>query len=96
MERLFERLKDEPFREGSSFEVFVDAVTGFLAELNAIHPFREGNGRIQLSFLDMLALRAGHSLDLTKIVPESFLAAMIESFKGELGPLKTELVGLTR
>lgn len=96
MERLFERLKGESFREGSSLEEFADTVTSFLAELNAIHPFREGNGRSQLSFLDMIALRAGHPLDLTKIVPDSFLAAMIESFKGELRPLKAELTSLIR
>jgi cell filamentation protein len=34
---------------------FARAVAWFLAELNAIHPFREGNGRIQLVFLTLLA-----------------------------------------
>lgn len=42
----------------------------------------------------MIALRTGHPLDLTKITPDIFLAAMVESFRGELGPLKAELIGL--
>lgn len=95
MERLFDRLKGDSFH-GAPFEEFIDAATSFLVELNAVHPFREGNGRSQLSFLDMIALRAGHPLDLTKITPDTFLAAMIESFKGEAGPLKAELIGLRR
>ncbi len=33
----------------------------FLAELNAIHAFREGNGRSQLTFFALLADHAGHS-----------------------------------
>jgi cell filamentation protein len=38
----------------------------FLAELNAIHAFREGNGRAQLTFFALLADRAGHPLDFPK------------------------------
>jgi cell filamentation protein len=31
----------------------------FLGDLNAIHPYREGNGRSQLSFTAMLSEHAG-------------------------------------
>jgi cell filamentation protein len=34
----------------------------YLGEINAIHPFREGNGRAQLEFIRQLALHAGHPL----------------------------------
>lgn len=96
MDRLFERLRDELFRSSSLFEEFIEAAADFLAELNAIHPFRDGNGRSQLSFLHLIALRAGHPLDLTRIAADSFLAAMIASYNRKLGPLKAELIGLKR
>ena len=58
-----------------------------MAELNAIHPFREGNGRAQLSFLVLLADHAGHPLDSARVVPAEVLDAMIASFSGDEKPL---------
>ena len=50
--------------------------------MNAIHTFREGNGRAQLTFFVMPADNAAHPLDLDKLDPELMLNAMIESFEG--------------
>jgi cell filamentation protein len=61
---------------------FTRKVAHFLAELNAIHAFREGNGRSQLTFLALLADHAGHPLNLGKLAPDTMLAAMIASFDG--------------
>jgi cell filamentation protein len=55
----------------------------FLAELNAIHPFREGNGRTSLAFLALLAARAGHPLRLERLEPKEMLRAAVESFHGK-------------
>jgi len=63
--------------------------------LNAIHPFREGNGRTQTTFLTLLAERASHPFDLEKLDPEAFLAAMIASFKGNDVPLERQILLLT-
>jgi hypothetical protein len=38
-------------------EQFVHQAARFLAELNAIHPFREGNGRAQLAFMSIIGQR---------------------------------------
>jgi cell filamentation protein len=38
---------------------FIASFAGFYGELNAIHPFREGNGRAQRAFLRQLAAHAG-------------------------------------
>jgi hypothetical protein len=63
---------------------FLDQATSSLraslSTLNAIHPFREGNGRTQTTFLFLLASRAGHPLDFAKLDRERFLAAMVASF----------------
>jgi len=76
---------------GSASDAFIHAAAGFLADLNAIHPFREGNGRAQLSFLYLVALRAAHPLHLEQIERETFLPAMIASYDGHLEPLITAL-----
>lgn len=82
MQQLFANLRWQRHLKGLSPEVFAMAAAHFLATLNAIHPFREGNGRTQTIFLALLAHRAGHRLDLDRLVPERFLRAMIESFHG--------------
>jgi fido (protein-threonine AMPylation protein) len=66
----------------------------FLAELNAIHSFRDGNGRTQLAFLAEVAARAGHPLNLDRLDPEAFLQAMVASFQGEERLLAAQLRSL--
>lgn len=73
---------------------FVALAADFLAELNAIHPFREGNGRAQLAFVHLLGQAAGHAFDLTRVRRDTFLPAMIASFSGQLSPLQAELAAL--
>ncbi len=82
MRTLFADLKAKNHLRRLPPDAFAGEAASFLATLNAIHPFREGNGRSQMTFLAMLADRAGHPLNLDLLEPESFLAAMIESFRG--------------
>lgn len=89
--KLFRSLGDEVFMGGASRTDFIAAVAEFLAELNAIHCFRDGNGRAQLTFMHLVAERAGHPLKLERVKRGTFLPAMIASFNGDLGPLKREL-----
>lgn len=79
---LFTRLKRDAYLRGRSPEAFAAGAASFLADLNAIHAFRDGNGRTQLTFMSLLAVRAGHPLDLERIDPPRFLDAMIASFYG--------------
>jgi cell filamentation protein len=91
-DRLFAELATgRHFAECSSKREFAERASWFVSELNAIHPFREGNGRIQLVFLTMLARNAGLDLDERKLQPGSFLAAMIASFTGETLSLAAEI-----
>lgn len=94
MERLFQSLKRPSFLPGAADSAFVAGLAEFLADLNAVHPFREGNGRSQLVFSHMLGLRAEHPLELGRIKPNIFLEAMIESFAGRLTPLRNEIATL--
>ncbi len=73
---------------------FAESAAKFLSGLNAIHAFRDGNGRTQLTFITMLAREAGHPLRLVDITADAFLFAMIDSFKGNIIPLETEIRSL--
>lgn len=89
MKRLFATLPSA--MAAVSAEIFVAEMARFLGELNAIHPFREGNGRSQLSFIAMLGERAGYPLDFSRVKRDTFLPAMIASYDGDLAPLIAEL-----
>jgi cell filamentation protein len=87
MRRLFSELERQRHLRDQSPEAFAALAAHFLAELNAIHPFREGNGRTQLSFLTLLAEQAGHPLALERLDSDAMLQAMIKSFGGDERPL---------
>jgi cell filamentation protein len=92
--RLFSDLKAVNYLERLPAEKFAENAAHFLAELNPIHAFREGNGRAQLTFFALLADRAGQTLDLGKLDPSAMLNAMIASFEGDESELKAVISGL--
>ena len=94
MQVLFDDIRQQKQLRGMSLNAFAAAETHFLATLNAIHPFREGNGRAQMSFLALLADQAGHPLALERLEPRRFLAAMIRSFHGDEQSLTAEIYQL--
>ncbi|HEY4944411.1 MAG TPA: Fic family protein [Rhizomicrobium sp.] len=94
MDALFAGLRDTRHLLNRSPADCANALASFLATLNAIHPFRDGNGRTQLAFTALRAHRTGHPLDLSKLRPRAFLAAMIESFRGNEAPLAAGLLRL--
>jgi cell filamentation protein len=86
--KLFAELKRIKYLKGLPKSEFVERAGHFLAGLNAIHAFREGNGRAQLTFFALLADRARHPLNLEKLDPDAMLNAMIASFDGDKSALK--------
>ena len=65
----------------SSRELFVSSFASYYADLNALHPFREGNGRSQREFCRELCLQCGYSFDLTHTYKDEMLQASIESLE---------------
>lgn len=53
---------------------FARAAGPLLADLNALHPFREGNGRAQRAFLQLLARDAGYQLRWRDVNPAENIA----------------------
>lgn len=75
-------------------EEFVGELASILADLNAIHPFREGNGRAQTVFVSMLSSNLGHPWDFEKLDSEAFLQAMVSSFRGDISQLEMQIMRL--
>ncbi len=96
LQHLLTGLKKRRFLRGLESREFAHDASHFLAELNAIHAFRDGNGRAQLAFVAMLATHAGHPLNLEKLRPRSFLIAMKASFFGDLKPLLSEIIKILK
>jgi cell filamentation protein len=48
---------------------FVERLVHHFAEINALHTFREGNGRSTRAFLQQLARGAGHELEYATTHP---------------------------
>src|SRR5262249_54897567 len=67
---VFASLAKERHLHGLPREAFVDRVTHYFAEVNAIHPFREGNGRAQRAFFRQLGRAAGWTMSWVTADPE--------------------------
>jgi cell filamentation protein len=87
MAKLFARLREEAYFRGQNAATFARNSAAFISDLNAIHAFREGNGRAQLAFLGLLADLAGHPIAFERLEPATFLNSMIDSFGGNNRPL---------
>ncbi len=77
--KLFDKLKEENYLEGLDKLNLSKRLAYYWAELNVLHPFREGNGRTTREFLRQLALKNGYSLDLQNVDTNELLDASIKS-----------------
>jgi cell filamentation protein len=59
---VMEKLRCESLLANLSLQKFAERAAYYLGEINAIHPFREGNGRAQREFIRQLGVHAGHPL----------------------------------
>jgi cell filamentation protein len=72
---LFVRLAADRHLRGLDHEGFAVGAGELLGHLNALHPFREGNGRTQRLFLQLVAGRAGWQLLWSEVTPGEMIAA---------------------
>lgn len=79
--KIFEELKAENYLKDLPRNGLVSQLAYFLSELNALHPFREGNGRSIREFARQLLLNAGYRLDWEKVLePAEIINAFVDSF----------------
>ncbi len=85
------KLSGENFLIGLQPGSFIQRLAYYMGEINAAHPFREGNGRVQRAFCAQLAEQAGYFIDFDEVSREEVYAAMIASFQGNNKPLESLL-----
>jgi cell filamentation protein len=88
--RLTRDLAKEKHLRGLEKPDFVERLVHYQSELNALHPFREGNGRSTREFMAQLAKEAGYELDQERIdnSKDRWNHASQRSMVGDLSELK--------
>jgi fido (protein-threonine AMPylation protein) len=84
---LFGELAKEQHLAGLDPERFSARAGHYLGEINALHPFRDGNGRAQREFTSHLAAKCGYYIAWEVVTREQMLEASIESFEGSAAKL---------
>ncbi|WP_206379372.1 Fic/DOC family protein, partial [Pseudomonas viridiflava] len=74
-QKIFDALQKDHWLSGLNKERFCEKLAEYYCELNMIHPFREGNGRVQRIFSEHLALSAGYELDWENVSRDEWIQA---------------------
>ena len=77
---LFGELSEEGHLRGLNQERFASRLAEILGTLNAVHAFREGNGRAQREFVRELAYKNSYWIDWNKVSREELYQASDASF----------------
>jgi cell filamentation protein len=77
LDQVADDIRTKGYLRGLSQEQFAERAADVMSEINAIHAFREGNGRTQRTFMRELAKQAGHDLDFSVISGERMIQASI-------------------
>lgn len=81
---IFEKLAKEGCLRQLDASAFSERAAYYLGEINALHPFREGNGRAQREFINHLAYANSYFIQWKNVSAEDMIQASRESFhKGD-------------
>ena len=86
--RLFRELAEENELRGLEKDVFIKRLAHYYNELNALHPFREGNGRSLKLLLTEVALRSGYEINWGGVSRKENEEASIAGFYGDNSPFE--------
>lgn len=79
--RCFAALAEDRWLEGLDRKAVCAKLAEHYCELNMIHPFREGNGRVQRIMFEQLALHAGFVVNWSSVDPQDWLRANLDGVK---------------
>lgn len=78
---VFSKYFQQCYAAKNDFGLFIKVFSENYGDLNALHPFREGNGRVQREFARELCLKCGYNFSLIGHTHEEMLSASILSFE---------------
>jgi len=80
LHNVLRELPGEHYLKGLDPERFARRAGFYMGEINAIHPFRDGNGRAQREFIRELGIEAGFVIAWNAVTVEQMMAASVDSF----------------
>lgn len=92
LDKVFAKIKEKNMLKETDREKVFDNLAYVMAELNIIHPFREGNGRSIREFIRLMAKHIGYDLNWGNVDKEELLEASIlsvDNYKVLIGILET-------
>ena len=84
----FARISSMDF-SAMSHDELIEELADFYSTLNMIHPFREGNGRVQRVFFTQWLRHLGYDIDFSCVDADVFIIATIRAAQGVMDDLKT-------
>ena len=81
LDRIFIELNGEGLLRGAGHGRFAERAAYYLGEINAVHPFRDGNGRTQRELIRELGLDNGWEFDWSRISQEQMNLASRQSLR---------------
>ncbi|MCQ2978324.1 MAG: Fic family protein [Clostridia bacterium] len=79
LDRILDPVCDLEDLKGLSDDELAERVADIMAELNVVHPFREGNGRTYREFMRQMCDKLGYSLDWSKVSYEELFESSLKS-----------------
>ena len=87
-EEIFQKLSNDNYlRNQTDRDDFINDLAFYMGESEALHPFREGNGRVITCFFYELIKQSGHDVDWSEADPDRMLEGAIAAIDGDYQPL---------
>lgn len=85
--KIFNGLHEKNYFVGLPKGEFINEMAILYADLNMIHPFREGNGRSQRIFFEHLALHNNYIIDWDLVTKDAWLKANVHGVFCDFEPM---------
>ena len=85
--KIFEDLKQKNYYQDCSHEIFIENLAELYADINMLHPFRDGNGRTQRILFEHIALNCNYIIDWGAVTTEKWIIANIHGANCNFKPL---------
>ncbi|MDP8162536.1 Fic family protein [Pasteurella skyensis] len=86
--RLFALLQEDNWLRNLEKPTFCEKLAEHYIEFNMIHPFREGNGRVQRLLFEHITLVAGYDLNWSDVSQDEWIKANLDGVRVNYKPME--------
>jgi len=79
---IYEKLQKDNFFKNLPKEEFCEKMAYFMADINKVHPFRDGNGRTMKLYFSQLAQNSGYDLEFSLASKDDLILADVLAYNG--------------